>query len=160
MHPRASEFEARARAEVGFEPAVEELPEGTHTAADAAAAIGCELAQIVKSMAMDVDGELVLVLTSGPNRVDEAALAERAGVDPDAVGPADPDHVKATLGWSIGGVPPFAHDAPVEAIIDPDLLDHDEVWAGAGTPAAVFSIDPQTLRDLTGAEVADVFRAG
>ncbi|MFP4590136.1 MAG: YbaK/EbsC family protein [Halobacteriales archaeon] len=160
MHPRATEFRARARTEVDFEPAVRELPEGTHTAADAAGAIGCELGQIVKSMVMDVDGELVIALTSGPNRVDEAALAERVGVGPDAVAPADPDHVKATLGWSIGGVPPFAHDHPVETLIDPDLLEHDEVWAGAGTPSAVFPIDPQTLREITGAELADVFREG
>lgn len=160
MHARAIEFKERAQSEVGYEPAVEELPEGTRSAADAATAIGCELAQIAKSMAMDVDGELVIALTSGSNRVDEIALAERLGVDPGSVGPADPDQVKTRLGWSIGGIPPFGHDRAVETLLDPDLLEHDEVWAGAGTPSAVFPIDPETLGRLTDAETVDAFRGG
>ena len=157
MHPRAIEFRNRAEAETGFTPRVQELPEGTHTAADAAEAVGCGLDQIAKSMVMDAGGDLVIVLTSGPRRVDETALADILGVDPEAVAPADPDRVKAVLGWSIGGVPPFGHETPVRSYIDPALLDHDEVWAGGGTPSAVFPIDPAQLQALADAEPVDVF---
>lgn len=157
MHPRSSEFRERAIRSVGFDPTIEELPEGTHTAVDAAEEIGCSLGQIVKSLVMRVDESLVLVLTSGPNRVDEVALAARFDADAATVGPADPDAVRETMGWSIGGVPPFAHEAAVPTLIDPDLLDHDEVWAGAGTPSSVFAIDPETLVELTEAVQADVF---
>lgn len=160
MHPRAEEFRTRAHDEVGFEPAITELPEGTHTAADAAAAIGCDLEQIVKSLIMEVGDDLVLVLTGGPNRVDESRLATEFGVDPNEVGPADPDRVKDRLGWSIGGVPPFAHDRSIATLIDRDLLDHDEVWAGGGTPSVVFPIDPERLRALTDATEAAVFSRG
>ncbi len=160
MHPRAVEFRDRSREAVGFEPEILELPEGTHTAADAAEAIGCDLGQIVKSLIMAIDDDLWLVLTSGPNRVDEHQLATRVGVGTDAVNPADPDAVKEHLGWSIGGVPPFAHDRSIPALIDRDLLEHEEVWAGAGTPAAVFAIDPHRLERITEAETADVFDRG
>ena len=157
MHPRAIEFGDRCQLEFDFKPTVEELPEGTRTAADAADAIGCQLKQIVKSMVMDVGDRLILVLTSGPARIDEHALADHLGIDAVDVSPADPDIVSNRLGWSIGGVPPFAHDEPVETLIDPVLLDQDEVWAGAGTPYAVFPIDPTRLQELTGATTVNVF---
>lgn len=160
MHPRAIEFRERSSRSIGFDPEIEELPSGTHTAADAAEAIGCSLEQIVKSLVMRVGDALVLVLTSGPNRVDESALAARFDVDPTAVEPADPDTVREIMGWSIGGVPPFAHDTDVPIVIDPDLLVHDEVWAGAGTPSAVFAIGPDTLVALTRAEEGAVFVGG
>ncbi len=155
MHDRSEEFSHLARGVAGFEPDILELPEGTHTAADAAAAVDCDLEQISKSMVMQAGDDLVLVLTSGPHRVDEAALGERLGVE--RVSPADPADVKETLGWSIGGVPPFAHDTAIETYIDPTLLEHDEVWSGAGTPYAVFPIDPQELKRLAGAEEIDAF---
>ncbi len=160
MHPRAAEFRDRVIEELGVDLEVHELPEGTRTAQDAADAAGCRLSQISKSMVMDVDDELVLVLTSGPNRVDEEALAEALGVEADTVAPASPDSVKETLGWSIGGVPPFVHDTAVETYIDPDLLEHKEVWSGAGTPKAVFPIDPASLKELTSATVIEVFTDG
>lgn len=158
MHERSRDLERRTRAELGLAIDIHELPEGTRTAADAAEAVGCDLGQIAKSMVMRADDELILVLTSGPHRVDEGALAEHLGVD--EVEPADPDAVKATLGWSIGGVPPFAHDAPVDTYIDPSLLEHDEVWAGGGTPYAVFPIDPETLKMHAKAEAIEAFEAG
>lgn len=157
MHARVNEFRSRFEALTNEAPRIEELPEGTHTASDAAKAVGCQLEQIAKSMVMDVDGELVLVLTSGPNRVDESALAHERGIDPDTVSPADLDLVKTQLGWSIGGIPPVCHDTTVETYIDPSLLEHEEVWAGGGTPQAVFAIDPTRLQELTDAESVDVF---
>ncbi len=154
MHPRATEFIALVEERYGLEVDVLELPDGTKTAHDAAEAIGCDLAQIVKSMAMSVDENIVLVLTSGPNRVDEHALAASYEVDPTAVEPADPDRVKSVLGWSIGGIPPISHNTDVPTQIDPDLLDHEIVWAGAGTPNAVFGIEPPQLTSLTEATTA------
>lgn len=160
MHERASEFQRRAETSVGFAPDIEELPEGTHTAADAASAIGIQLEQIVKSMVMVGGTDLVLVLTSGPHAVDEAKLATELDVPVETVGPADADRVKTELGWSIGGVPPFAHDRTLPAYFDETLLAFDEVWAGAGTPTTVFPIDPETLLEVTDATVADVFATG
>lgn len=157
MHQRAQAFMDRVATEYDLQIEVMELPEGTKTAQDAADAISCSLGQIVKSMAMTVDDELILVLTSGPNRVDESALANALGVDQSTVGPADPDTVKETLGWSIGGVPPFAHETTVSTYLDPDLLEYDLVWAGAGTPYAVFSIEPDTLGSITDATVITTF---
>jgi len=154
MHPRAEEFAERAREEYGFEVEVHEFPEGTKTAADAAEAISCDVAQIASSLAFAADGELVVVVTSGANRVSEAELAEHLGAD--GVAMADADDVKERLGWSIGGVPPFCHDGPVPVFMDETLFDHETVWAAAGTPEAVFPIAPERVRELADAEPADV----
>ena len=156
MHPRAQEFAERAADRYGLEPAIAEFPEGTKTAAAAAEAVGCETAQIASSLAFDVDGELVVVITSGANRVSEAALADHLGADPSTVSMADPDRIADVLGWAIGGVPPICHETPVPIFVDPTLLDLDTVWAAAGTPQSVFPIDPTELADLAGAEPADV----
>jgi len=155
MHPRTAEFRKRARDELGFEVDVHEFPEGTKTAADAAEAIGCDVAQIASSIAMVAD-ELVVVVTSGANRVSEQRLGELRGTDPDAVEMADADEIKETLGWSIGGVPPFLHDTEVPVYLDETLTEFDTVWAAAGTPEAVFPISPERVRELSGAEVAHV----
>ena len=160
MHPRAEEFATRAAEEHGLEIDPREFPEGTKTARDAAAAIGCDVAQIASSLAFSVSEELVVVITSGANHVDEAALAERFEVAPGDVGMADAEHVKATLGWSIGGVPPICHDEAVPVLLDETLLECEEVWAAAGTPAAVFPIDPDYLLKLTGATPIDVAASG
>ncbi|USZ73193.1 YbaK/EbsC family protein [Natronosalvus halobius] len=156
MHPSAATFVAQAREEYGFDPAVEEFPEGTKTAADAADAIGCDVAQIASSLAFDADGDLVVTVTSGANRVDESALAESIGIAPEAVEMADPERIKSRLGWSIGGVPPFCHDRPVPTYLDETLQEFDTVWAAAGTPSAVFPIDPAELEELTNARVVSV----
>lgn len=155
MHPRAEEFARCARAEYGLDVDVHEFPEGTKTAADAAAAIGCQLAQIASGIVMDADG-LVVVITSGANRVSEEALAALRDVPVSAVGTADADVVRETLGWSIGGVPPVCHETAVPVYLDETLLSFETVWAAAGTPDAVFPIDPARLGEIAGATVVDV----
>ncbi|MFP9191901.1 YbaK/EbsC family protein [Natronosalvus vescus] len=156
MHPRAATFVAQAREEYGFDPSVTEFPEGTKTAADAADAIGCAEAQIASSLAFDADGDLIVTITSGANHVDEAALADQLEVSPEDVEMADPDRIKSRLGWAIGGVPPICHDLPVPTLLDETLLEYETVWAAAGTPSAVFPIDPVELERLTNADVVSV----
>ena len=154
MHPRAQSFAERA-ADLGVEVSVEEFPEGTKTAADAAEAVGCDVAQIASSLAFVAD-ELLVVVTSGANRVDEAKLAALRDVPADEVRMAEPEEISETLGWSIGGVPPFCHDTVVPVYVDETLLTFETVWAAAGTPEAVFPIDPGRIRELAGATPADV----
>ena len=156
MHPRAETFSERARDVYEFDPAVEEFPEGTKTAEDAAAAVGCDVAQIASSLVFDLEGALVVSVTSGANRVDESALAESFDADPDDVSMADPDRIRDELGWSIGGVPPFCHDQPVPVVVDETLLEFETVWAAAGTPTAVFPIDPDRLLEFADATAASV----
>ncbi|MFB6179509.1 MAG: YbaK/EbsC family protein [Halorientalis sp.] len=156
MHERAVEFRERAADAFGFAVDVHEFPEGTKTAADAADAVGCDVAQIASGIVTVAGDQLVVVVTSGANRVSMAKLATERGIDESEVGMADADDIKATLGWSIGGVPPFCHDADVPVYMDETLLDHDEVWAAAGTPEAVFPIEPDRLREFAGAKPLDV----
>jgi prolyl-tRNA editing enzyme YbaK/EbsC (Cys-tRNA(Pro) deacylase) len=156
MHPRATEFTAQARERYGVDLAVEEFPEGTKTAADAADAVGCDVAQIASSLAFATDGELVVVVTSGANRVSEARLADHLRVGADEVTMADPDRIADTLGWSIGGVPPFCHATAVPVLFDETLLTHETVWAAAGTPEAVFPMAPDEIRALADARVVEV----
>jgi len=111
------------------------------------------VSQIVKSLAFDVDGEIVLALVSGSNRLDESELAAAAGAPNGTVRRADPDAVRAATGFAIGGVPPFGHAAPLRTFADSDLLGYDEVWAAAGTPRHVFAIDPNDLVLAAGATV-------
>lgn len=146
-------FTARA-AERGIDADVRTFPEGTRTATDAAAAIGCDVAQIVKSLVFKADGEPVLVLTSGANRVDEAALSEVLGGR--TITKADAAEVREATGYAIGGTPPFGHDQPLTVICDADLADQAEVWAAAGTPMAVFPLSGAQLVDASGATVATV----
>ncbi|MFB6232874.1 MAG: YbaK/EbsC family protein [Haloarculaceae archaeon] len=155
MHPRAAEFSERAREELDLEVEVHEFPEGTKTAEDAAAAVGCDVAQIASSIAMVAD-ELVVVVTSGANRVSEQRLGTLRGVDADAVRMAEADEIKETLGFSIGGVPPFLHDTDVPVYLDETLTDFETVWAAAGTPEAVFPIAPDRILELSGATVAGI----
>jgi len=147
-----------AGAAKGLTVEVEEFPDGTRTAADAAAAVGCKVDQIVKSMIFDAAGEVVLALTSGAHQVDGAALAALAGVD--ACSRADPDQVRAVTGYAIGGVAPIGHTTPVRTWIDPHLLTFDRIWAAAGTPRHVFAVDPQSLVEATGAIVAEFTTIG
>lgn len=154
MHLRAEEFREAARERYSFDPDVREFPEGTKTAADAAAAIGCEVAQIASSIAIAVDDELVVVVTSGANRVDMTRVATL--LDAETASMADAERVRDELGWSIGGVPPFCHAADRPVLVDESLFDFAEVWAAAGTPTAVFPIAPGRLRELSGGRPADV----
>lgn len=152
LHPNAAAVVAAAAA-AGLRIAPIEYPEGTRTAADAAAAIGCNEAQIVKSLIFGVEAsdELLLALVSGSNRLDEARLASAAEVP--ATRRADADAVRAVTGYPIGGVPPFGHTEKLRVFIDPDLLAWDVVWAAAGTPRHVFSLAPADLVAVTGGEV-------
>ena len=130
------------------------FPEGTRTAADAAAAIGVDVAQIVKSLIFAVDGEVVLAYVSGANQLDERKLAAAAGGT--KAKRADAEAVRAATGFPIGGVPPFGLTTDVRIFLDPDLLAHDEVWAAAGTPHDVFAVKPEDLVRVSGAVVADL----
>ncbi|HUQ42416.1 MAG TPA: YbaK/EbsC family protein [Candidatus Limnocylindrales bacterium] len=133
------------------------FPAGTRTAADAARAIGVEVAQIVKSLVFRAGADTCVVLCSGAARVDEARLAAALGVD--AVRRATADEAKDATGFAIGGVPPFAHASACRVLCDRGLLAHDVVWAAAGLPDAVFGTDPAALVRLAGAEVVDVTSA-
>ena len=136
----------------GISARIVDLPHSARTAKDAAAAIGCRVEQIAKSIVFrrtDVDRP-VLVVASGPNRVDEGLAASHFDA---AIVKADADFVRSSTGFAIGGVPPLGHDTPIETLIDRDLLGYDTIWAAAGTPNAVFSIDPQELVRATGGRV-------
>lgn len=153
MHPNAVRV-IEAAAARGLDIEVVEFPEGTKTAEDAARAIGCDLAQIVKSLVFAVDGAPVVALVSGSNRLDEAKLSAAAGGS--AVRRADADAVRAATGYPIGGVPPFGHTTAVPTFVDRDLLRLDLVWAAAGTPRTVFPIKTPDLARLTGGTEADL----
>lgn len=141
-------------AQRGLELAVATFPAGTRTAQDAATAIGCEVAAIVKSLVFIADDRPVLVLTSGANRVDEALLA--TALDAQTVRKASASEVRDTTGYAIGGTPPFGFDQPVQVLCDPDLTGFAQVWAAAGSPTQVFGIAPEALLAVSGAELARV----
>jgi prolyl-tRNA editing enzyme YbaK/EbsC (Cys-tRNA(Pro) deacylase) len=143
--------------ELGIDVAPVQFPEGTKTAADAAAAIGCDVGQIVKSLIFAVDGEVVLAYVSGANQLDEAKLAAAAGGT--ACRRVDADAVRAATGFPIGGVPPFGHATVLRVFIDPDLLGYDEIWAAAGTWTDVFGIEPRKLVEASEGLVTDLKRA-
>ena len=147
--------EAAARKGVTLDIRV--FDESTHTAADAAAAVGADIGQIVKSLifvAPTEDGELepILCLVSGPNRVDLARLAAITGEA--GIRRATAREANDLTGFTIGGIPPIGHNRPVRVVMDPDLGRYPEVWAAAGTATAVFPVAPATLRTLSNATVA------
>jgi prolyl-tRNA editing enzyme YbaK/EbsC (Cys-tRNA(Pro) deacylase) len=148
----------RALAASGLEVEVRSFPAGTRTARDAAAAVGVEVGQIVKSLvfARPGSGRPLLALVSGANQADEALLGAAVG---EPVGRADADAVRAATGFSIGGVPPVGHLEPLETLVDADLLRYAVVWAAAGTPTDVFPIAPDDLVRVTGGRVLEL-RAG
>ena len=137
---------------------VVEMPASTRTAQEAAAAIGCSVSQIAKSILFRgaATGKPILVIASGTNRVDEKLVAARAG---EPLAKATADFVRESTGYVIGGVPPIGFPQPIETWIDADLLQFTEVWAAAGTPFAVFSLDSNALAALTGGTVVQVSRA-
>ena len=134
---------------------VREFPASTRTSQEAAAAVGCEVAQIAKSMVFRAkqSDRPVLVVASGVNRVDEKKLAALLG---EKVERAKPDFVREKSGYAIGGVPPVGHLEPPVVLIDQDLLRLESLWAAAGTPNAVFQLTPTELQAVTGGTVADV----
>jgi prolyl-tRNA editing enzyme YbaK/EbsC (Cys-tRNA(Pro) deacylase) len=151
---------ARVRAALlaaGHPDTITEFPASTRTAADAAAAVGCTVAQIVKSIVFrpvgDQAGRAAVIITSGANRVDPAKAGAALGVK---LARADADWVRAVTGFAIGGVAPIGHITPPLLLLDEDLLALDPIWAAAGTPSNVFRTTPAELRRITGAPVAEV----
>ncbi|MFE5164892.1 YbaK/EbsC family protein [Streptomyces sp. NPDC056697] len=138
-HPRFAD----ALRELGLDVEVRGFPDATRTAAEAAAAIGCELSQIVKSLVFEADGQPVVVLMDGASRVDVELVRLELGAG--SVRRATAALVRETTGYAIGGVPPFGHRTRTRVLADRRLLDHQTVWAAAGTPHTVFPLDPKTL---------------
>lgn len=150
---------ARVRAALlaaGHPDTIVVFPAGTRTAAEAAAAVGCTVAQIAKSIVFRADGRAAVVITSGANRVDAAKAAAMLGVK---LVRADAEWVRATTGFAIGGVAPIGHINPPLLLIDQDLMALDPIWAAAGSPSHVFRTTPVELRRITAAPVAAVAAA-
>jgi prolyl-tRNA editing enzyme YbaK/EbsC (Cys-tRNA(Pro) deacylase) len=146
---------ASALQRLGITTEVREMPASTRSAPEAAAAVGCDVGMIVKSLVFrSVDtGEAILVLASGGDRVDEGRLATVVG---QGVQRADASFVRERTGYAIGGVPPLGHERALPTYLDERLLSHSVVWAAAGTPNAVFSIAPDELVRATSAKVVSV----
>ena len=156
IHPNVVRVTAAAK-ERGLEISTRRFPEGTKTAADAAAAIGVTVGQIVKSLVFGVDNEIVMALVSGSNQLDEKKLALAAGGSKCAR--VDADAVREATGYPIGGVPPFGHSTQLRVFVDPDLLQYDEVWAAAGTWNDNFGAAPADIVRIAGGVVTDLKRA-
>jgi prolyl-tRNA editing enzyme YbaK/EbsC (Cys-tRNA(Pro) deacylase) len=154
MKPATHASALRVQAALGERFTVLEFDRSTRTAAEAAAAVGCTVAQIAKSIVFRADsGRAVLVIASGSNRVDERKVAALLG---EGIGRADAEFVRAETGFAIGGVPPVGHDRPPIVFIDRDLEALGTLWAAAGTPNAVFALSWNDLRALTNGRVGDV----
>lgn len=149
---RAAVRVAEAAAALGLGIRVVELPDSARTAEEAAAACGCAVAEIVKSLVFRgaTSGKPVLLLVAGSNRVDEAVVAGPIG---EALERMPGKEVREATGFAIGGIPPFGHATPLAVFIDEDLLAHERVWAAAGTPHAVFAVAPRALAAAVGARV-------
>jgi prolyl-tRNA editing enzyme YbaK/EbsC (Cys-tRNA(Pro) deacylase) len=146
---------ADALAAQGLAGRVIEHDTPTRSAVEAAAAVGCNVGQIAKSILFRAkpSGRPILVVASGPNRVNEKAIEGLIG---ERLGKADADYVRAHTGFVIGGVPPFGHDEKIATFLDADLMGFAEIWAAAGTPNAVFPLTPDELRALTGGQVVAI----
>jgi len=153
VHANAERVAAALRAG-GATGEIRELDESSHTAAEAAEALGVPVGGIVKSLVFTADGNPILVLASGDHQVDTVAVAAILGVD--RVRRADADTVRAATGFAIGGVAPLAHPAPLTTLVDTHLSTFDVIWAAAGTPRTVFPTTYDELLRLTAATPADV----
>ena len=154
LRPAAARVQALLK-EMGLEAEVIEFAETTRTSAEAAAQIGCSIAQIAKSLVFraKASNRPVLVIASGVNRVDEKAVEALLG---EKLGKADADFVRDKTGYAIGGVAPVGHATRPATFIDEDLLGFEVIWAAAGTPFAVFRLTPAELARLTGGQVARI----
>ena len=139
----------------GLDVEVQRYPDGTRTAADAAAAVGCKIDQIVKSLVFMADVRPILILCSGARRVDEEKLAEYIGTEIRIAGASEG---RAATGYAIGGTPPLGHTVPLKTVVDPHLMEFEEIWAAAGTPDSVFPIQPKELVKATSGAVVAVTR--
>jgi Cys-tRNA(Pro) deacylase len=155
MHPSAQRVAQAAQA-LGLDIRIVEFDETTRTAPEAAAAIGCQVAQIVKSLLFLSGEQPVVALVSGANRLDEGKLAAQCGTSRKKVKRAGADAARAATGFAIGGVPPFGHSNPLPVYVDEDLTGFDVVWAAAGTPFSVFAIAPDDLIRVTKGVVANL----
>src|SRR5688572_11039064 len=135
---------------LGLDVPVREMAQPTRTAEEAAAACGVTVGQIIKSLVfLGADsGKPYLLLVSGSNRVNEKGVAAHLG---EKLKRPDAEYVRNLTGYAIGGIPPFGHASPLTTYIDADLLQYDVVWAAAGTPRAVFPVDPNRLKAVLGA---------
>jgi prolyl-tRNA editing enzyme YbaK/EbsC (Cys-tRNA(Pro) deacylase) len=140
----------------GHADTIAAFPKGTRTSADAAAAVGCDVAQIAKSMVFRAGDRVVLVIASGANRVDAAKVAAATGL---AVKRADGNWVRDVTGFAIGGVAPVGHLTPPLVLLDDDLFGFDRVWAAAGSPMHVFATTPAELLRLSAGRRADIREA-
>jgi prolyl-tRNA editing enzyme YbaK/EbsC (Cys-tRNA(Pro) deacylase) len=153
MKPATAASALKVQAVLGADHVVMEFDASTRTAAEAAAAIGCSVAEIAKSLVFRAkdSGRAVVVIASGVNKVDERRVADLIGEE---IGRAEADFVREQTGFAIGGVPPTGHPARLPTLIDADLMQYGAVWAAAGTPHAVFRLTPTELVTLTGGQVA------
>ena len=153
MHPTTARV-AAALAAAGLEAEIREFSHAARTAQQAADALGVPVGAIVKSLCFMADGEPIIVLASGANRVEPGKVQQALGVA--EVTRAAAEAVRLATGFAIGGVPPVAHARQLRMLLDRDLMRYDELWAAAGTPHSVFRITPAQLVALSGAEIADV----
>jgi prolyl-tRNA editing enzyme YbaK/EbsC (Cys-tRNA(Pro) deacylase) len=142
----------RGARELGLDVEVQRLARSTRTVGDAARAVGCQEAEIAKSIVFIADGDPVVCIASGKHRIDPETLAEV--LDVAEVRQASADEVRAATGYAVGGVPPFSHGLPV--IFDEALLRHQRIWAAAGDPHSLFCVAPRELADCVSATVAPV----
>jgi len=154
QHPTALRV-AQLLREAGIQAQVVEFDQPTRTSAEAAAALGCAVAEIAKSIVLRgaESGQAVIVVASGANRVSEAKVAAQLG---EPLARADAEFVRTATGYAIGGVAPIGHATPVKMLLDQDIRRFATVWAAAGTPYSVFPLAPDELRRITGAEWADI----
>ena len=153
-HPTALRIAQLLQA-AGLDSHVVEFEQTTRTSAEAAAAVGCEVAQIAKSIVFrgKTSGLAIVIVASGSNRVSESKVEAIVG---EPLGRADADFVREATGFAIGGVAPLGHSKPVKMVLDEDLRRFATIWAAAGTPFSVFPLTADQLRHVTGAEWADV----
>jgi prolyl-tRNA editing enzyme YbaK/EbsC (Cys-tRNA(Pro) deacylase) len=153
--PASARRVADALAAAGVATTLVVLADAARTSADAAAAVGCDVGQIAKSLVFRLgeSGRPLLVITSGANRVDEAKVGALVG---EPLRKADADFVRAHTGFAIGGVAPLAHPAPLTTLIDEDLMAWDAIWAAGGHPHAVFRLTPAELKRIAGGRVVRV----
>ncbi|HKO66286.1 MAG TPA: YbaK/EbsC family protein [Burkholderiaceae bacterium] len=155
MKPATHRTALRVQGALGPRFEVMEFEASTRSAAEAAAAIGCTVGQIAKSLVFraTISDRVVLVITSGTNRVSESIIATHLG---EKIERANADFVRERTGFAIGGVPPIGHSEPMFIVIDEDLRSFDEIWAAAGTPNAVFRLTFDDLVQLTNGRVTTV----
>jgi prolyl-tRNA editing enzyme YbaK/EbsC (Cys-tRNA(Pro) deacylase) len=154
LSPSAQKVQDKLLA-LGYNCSVQESNITTRTAADAAALVGCHVGQIVKSLIFKGadSGKPILVLTSGANRVDEKLISTYAGEN---ILRADPEFVRASTGYAIGGVPPVGHTQSMETYLDEDLFQYPDIWAAGGTPKSLFKLNPVELKKMTAGKVTKV----